>query len=247
MNAQAPISVHALKIALPYLVLGAAWIILSDQIIARMADSVAALTTYQTYKGWFFVVMSSTLIFFLSRFYISRMLQAMDQLRERDHALVDSQQAYLGLMGSLPGMTYLATNHERSTMQFVSEGCSSLTGYDSTELSEAGAVGFGELILPDDRQMVHAQIRRALRDRLPFQMRYRIRTKDGTVKWVSEQGCGVFHKPGAHKALIGYIFESAEKCQFDSHDTDSHNNLSVAQAGREADPNQFMASYSRNS
>lgn len=53
----------AFRVALIYLIVGGLWILLSDQIIAQFFQSAEALTVAQTYKGWFFVLLSTLLIF----------------------------------------------------------------------------------------------------------------------------------------------------------------------------------------
>jgi diguanylate cyclase (GGDEF)-like protein/PAS domain S-box-containing protein len=57
---------YALKVALIYAAAGALWIFLSDAAVERLTDNPAALTTFQTYKGWLFVLASSVLVFWLS-------------------------------------------------------------------------------------------------------------------------------------------------------------------------------------
>jgi len=57
----------ALKIALIYFLTGFLWILFSDQFILSIAVSENSITILQTYKGWFFVSITATLLFFLIR------------------------------------------------------------------------------------------------------------------------------------------------------------------------------------
>ena len=57
----------ALKIALIYFLTGFLWILFSDQFILSIAASGNSVTILQTYKGWFFVSITATLLFFLIR------------------------------------------------------------------------------------------------------------------------------------------------------------------------------------
>jgi len=57
----------ALKIALIYFLIGFLWILFSDQFILSIAGSGNSVTILQTYKGWFFVSITATLLFFLIR------------------------------------------------------------------------------------------------------------------------------------------------------------------------------------
>lgn len=56
-----------LKVALLYILLGALWIIFSDKIVHSFSDDVVTLTQLQTLKGWFYVVMTGGMAFFLIR------------------------------------------------------------------------------------------------------------------------------------------------------------------------------------
>ena len=55
------------RVTLTYLVFGVAWIFLSDNILETFVTSAAMLTTLQTYKGSFFVIITSILLYFLTR------------------------------------------------------------------------------------------------------------------------------------------------------------------------------------
>lgn len=55
------------KITLIYFSAGVLWIFLSDRILDALVLSTTILTTLQTYKGWFFIVFTSVLLYFLVR------------------------------------------------------------------------------------------------------------------------------------------------------------------------------------
>jgi hypothetical protein len=56
-----------LKIPLIYLIISGIWIFFSDLFVEGLATSPEVLTRMQTYKGWFFVLLSALLISFLTR------------------------------------------------------------------------------------------------------------------------------------------------------------------------------------
>ena len=62
-----------------------------------------------------------------------------------------------------------------------------------------------QIIHPDDRQDVWNRVQEALAEHRPFQLNYRILTRDGKVKWVGEQGRGVFAPNGELLALEGLV------------------------------------------
>lgn len=57
----------ALKISFIYLLIGFLWILYSDKFLLHFIDDFSIITKIQTYKGWFFVLITSTLLFLLVR------------------------------------------------------------------------------------------------------------------------------------------------------------------------------------
>lgn len=69
----------AIKITLLYLTIGFLWILFSDQFIYLTVKSADSITILQTYKGWFFVVITGALLFYLIR----REIHKKDEVEER--------------------------------------------------------------------------------------------------------------------------------------------------------------------
>jgi len=55
------------KITFLYFSFGVLWIFLSDRLLSLFAASSEALTSMQTYKGWFFIIITSILLYTLMR------------------------------------------------------------------------------------------------------------------------------------------------------------------------------------
>lgn len=120
-------------------------------------------------------------------------------------ALEESERKLSNLMANLPGMAYRCKNDPQWTMEFVSQGCKDLTGYTPQELIQNAQASYGDLIVEEDRKMVWAGVQSGLRLHQPFRLTYRIRKKDGTIRWVWEQGVGVYSPQGDVIALEGFI------------------------------------------
>jgi PAS domain S-box-containing protein len=136
------------------------------------------------------------------------------RVAERDRAeaeLRESQRALSTLMSNLPGMAYRSHDDRDRTIEFVSEGCFGLTGYQPSELAGNQRASYGELIHPADQESVWNEIRTALQEHQPFQITYRIRTAAGEEKWAWEQGRGVFSPTGDLIALEGYVIDATEQ------------------------------------
>lgn len=109
------------------------------------------------------------------------------------------------LLRTLPAMVYQCRNDPQWTMEFVSAGCQELTGYKPEDLLGNRRIAYAELILPEDREKVWQEVQKALAERRPYRLAYRIRTASGETRWVWEQGAGVFDEEGEVLFLTGYI------------------------------------------
>ncbi len=122
---------------------------------------------------------------------------------EIEEELRESRRRLSTLMSNLPGMAYRCLNEPHWPMIFVSEGCEELCGYSSEELV-SGEVIWESLLVPDDRQWLWDSVQAAVSERRPFEIEYRIRHRDGSSRWLWEQGRGVF-RDGELEALEGFI------------------------------------------
>ncbi|MBN1235308.1 MAG: GAF domain-containing protein [Methanotrichaceae archaeon] len=130
--------------------------------------------------------------------------------RRMEGALRESQRALSMLMSNLPGMAYRCKNDPLWAMEFVSDGCLALTGYQSEEMLHNKAISYANLIYPDDRDYVWNEIQEAIAEKRPFRLIYRIRSRSG-IKWVWEQGQGIFLPDGDLIALEGFINDITER------------------------------------
>ncbi len=131
--------------------------------------------------------------------------------QQADRAQKESERKLSTLMANLPGMAYRCRNDRDWTMEFVSDGCHSLTGYLSEDLIENRKHSFADIIHPEDRETVWQQIQIALREKGPFQVEYRIRTAAGEERWAWDLGRSVYAEDGELLALEGFITDITER------------------------------------
>jgi diguanylate cyclase (GGDEF)-like protein/PAS domain S-box-containing protein len=130
---------------------------------------------------------------------------------EAEEALRQQERQIETLMGNLPGMAYRCRNDADWTMEFVSEGCTELTGYGVGEFLFNHAASFGRIMHPEDRARVRREIEAAVDQRRRFLFEYRIRHKSGAEKWVWERGQGVYAEDGRLLALEGFVTDITER------------------------------------
>jgi|GEM_PF-368871 len=127
------------------------------------------------------------------------------ELKNKEEALKENQRVFETLISNLPGVAYKCRNDPQWTMEFVSEGCYDLTGYQTADLIMNRKISYNEIIHQDDRLMVWDTIQKALGKNEQFKMIYRICTKDNNVKYVWEQGKGIYSDDGELIWLEGFI------------------------------------------
>jgi PAS domain S-box-containing protein len=109
------------------------------------------------------------------------------------------------LVSNLPGYTYRVANDPDYTAEFISEGVVTITGYTQEEYLVTRVTACGREIHPDDAGAVWDLVQRAVAAREPYQCSYRILVKSGELKWVWEQGRGVYGEDGSLQALEGFV------------------------------------------
>lgn len=144
--------------------------------------------------------------------------QELNERRRIESALRDSEKRLATLIGNLPGMAYRhhIESEDRWPMDYISSGCYELTGYK--ELCQPGndTEFFDTVVHPEDKAEIRRIIKGALAHQEPFRLTYRIVTALGDVKWVWEQGVGIYSDAGEVIQVEGFVtdittFKQAEE------------------------------------
>ncbi|MCI0531482.1 MAG: ATP-binding protein [candidate division Zixibacteria bacterium] len=115
------------------------------------------------------------------------------------------------LIDNLPGAVYRCVYDRDSTMEYLSEGIEELTGYKNDELLTETNLTYQRLIHPEDRGRVWEEVRKAVSNCRPYVLEYRIKTKSGDSRWVSDKGRAIFKSEGEPQALEGFILDASQK------------------------------------
>ncbi|MGD1699733.1 diguanylate cyclase domain-containing protein [Dapis sp. BLCC M229] len=143
-------------------------------------------------------------------------LQQEIYLREKvENELKEHKLMLESLRENLPGMVYYSSNDCNLNMNFVSDNFYSLTGYQSEELIQNKII-YSQLIYPEDRKYLWQERQKALLNNQPFQLIYRIITAKKEIKWVWEQGKGVYCSDGEVLAIKGLIIDITAQKQVES-------------------------------
>ncbi|MDR2543030.1 MAG: transporter substrate-binding domain-containing protein [Treponema sp.] len=110
------------------------------------------------------------------------------------------------IINNLPGMVFQQLyNPPEYTYTYVSEGCNELLGYTSEELMNGGSVKFFDMVHPEDIEAIEKHSSETLPLGLPFEVIFRIITREGKMKWVWERSRVIEKNPDGTPHLIeGY-------------------------------------------
>jgi len=102
-------------------------------------------------------------------------------------------------------MVYQCRNDWNHTLVFASKGCYALTGYLADDLIMNHVTPYGDLIHPEDREMVWINIQNAFVQQKSFELVYRILTRNRQIKWVRDLGASSPSNNGHGQILEGFI------------------------------------------
>lgn len=115
-----------------------------------------------------------------------------------------------GLVSNLPGMAYRCKNDDKRTMEFVSQGCDNLTGYQPETFLQ-NKLSFTEIIAIGFHQAFEIEWQKAIDEKRAFRFEYQIVTSDGKLKWVWEEGQVISDQHGEVIAVEGFIQDITER------------------------------------
>jgi PAS domain S-box-containing protein len=131
--------------------------------------------------------------------------------KEIERKLIENERRLSTLLGNMPGVAYICKNDHDWTMEYVSNGSIELVGYTPDELINNRVVSFNSLIKPEYRKTLFNKWQVALKNGDPLQVEYEIISRDGSVKWVWEQGAGIYSDNGEVIAIEGFITDITER------------------------------------
>ncbi|MHC1780420.1 MAG: PAS domain S-box protein [Bacteroidales bacterium] len=125
--------------------------------------------------------------------------------RQTEESLKESEREKASLIDNLPGFVYKCAHDHDWTMFYLSEKCFEVTGYKPEDMILNNKLAYNEIIHPDFREAIWKKWQNSLNPGSFFQEEYKIITNGGKVKWVWEQGRGVYSQNGELTHLEGFI------------------------------------------
>lgn len=147
--------------------------------------------------------------------------------KKTESALQESERTYRHLVENLPGITYRASSEEPGTMLYISKVVDSITGYSPEEFLGHGGQALSSLVYGEDHESRERAIREAVAGNQSWDLQYRIRCKDGSLRWVQERGRAYCDEQGKVGYLDGFILDINQRKEVEA-SLDRERNLFAA-------------------
>ena len=115
------------------------------------------------------------------------------------------------LVANVPGAIYRCEMTRDWDMLFISEEIARITGHPAADFIDSRVRTYASVIHPDDRQHVEEVVADCVGRGEPFVVEYRVVHRDGSERWVHEQGRAVAEADGSERFLDGAIFDISER------------------------------------
>ena len=131
---------------------------------------------------------------------------------EAEEALQASERKYRTLSFNIPGMVYRGKSDWSTEIVTDSER---LCGYSPKELSFE-ETNWLTIIHPDDKEKMFEESSKLLEESTSIVQEYRIKAKDGSIRWVSDHKTSLFTEDGVFQGIDGVVFDITERKMMES-------------------------------
>ncbi len=115
------------------------------------------------------------------------------------------------LMGNLPGMAFRCQPDQPWIFEFASEGCQALTGWRPEDFYASGVLTWASIVHPEDIERVEREAKASFRERRQLTMTYRIRTRQGELRWVWSRASAQYRPDGTVECVEGFATDITQQ------------------------------------
>jgi len=127
------------------------------------------------------------------------------KLKKSEEKVVETERRFSSLISNIPGVVYRCGND--AIILLISKPIENITGYPQSSFTGKNIRFYNNLIHEADQSHVVNTISMAMKLRIPYSLEYRVSSKDGSLKWVLEQGQGIYNDNGEWIYRDATIFE----------------------------------------
>ncbi len=163
----------ALKSALSFLIIGILWIAFSDRIAGALSPNQYVFEQIEMIKGWFFILVTSLLLFFIIRRYI---IKDITERKISEQALHDSKLTLKELIELLPQNVF--ETDLNGILTFGNLAGFEMFGYKPEDISKG--LSIFDMIIPEDIQRAKESIQKVFKGETRTSNEYTAVKSDGT-------------------------------------------------------------------
>ncbi|WP_288741251.1 MHYT domain-containing protein [uncultured Rheinheimera sp.] len=156
---------------------------------------------------------------------------------QMEQALKENEEKFRSLIGNIPGAAYRCLFNENWDMVFISDAIETLSGYPASDfMLPSPKRSWSDVVHPDDRSTTtQLDLYQG-----HFTIEYRIRHKDGSVRWILEYGEAIKSAQDEIVWLDGFLMDISQRKQMEVELLQAKNKAELAAESRSA----FLANMS---
>ena len=137
--------------------------------------------------------------------------QLLQNQKQGETALRAREHSYATLVKNISGAVYRCRHDADWTVDFISDGCLAITGYQPDEIVGSRVTTLGALMHPDDAAAVWEKCQANLAAHRACNNEYRLTHRNGEVRWVWDQAQGIYGENGALLSIEGLLTDITER------------------------------------
>ena len=131
------------------------------------------------------------------------------QRKAMEMSLLRSEEQHRTLISNIPGVTFRRSADVPWQPLFLSKAVETLTGWPAEALISTPE-RMQSLVLTEDLAALTQAVRDAMHTRMAYHHEYRLRHRDGSIRWVTESGRGVCDESGALAWIDGVLMDNTD-------------------------------------
>ena len=132
-------------------------------------------------------------------------------LKETSQNLLQSERKYRSLVANMPGAIYRSRLRDEDSVEFLNSQIEEISGYPASDFYQDRKRAYKSIVYPDDYDGLMKAIQEGIDKKEPYKVEYRISHSNGSIRWVSERGQGIFDEEGQFLWLDGMVFDITER------------------------------------
>ncbi|KLU05558.1 diguanylate cyclase/phosphodiesterase (GGDEF & EAL domain) with PAS/PAC sensor(s) [Rhodopirellula islandica] len=134
----------------------------------------------------------------------------MTSSKRSERELRETRRQHSMLLSNLLGAAFRCHIDEDFSIELISEGIEAITGYSADDF-RSKKVRWITTVDPRDIGRLRSEIAQAIAERRPYQLKFRIIHRDGSLRWIWEHGQAIYDESGIAIALEGYATDVTDR------------------------------------